>query len=336
MSSASKAKIVLATIMKAIRVNQFGGPEVLKMQGDVPIPQPSPNQVLIKVQAAGVNPVETYIRSGVYSKLPTLPWTPGHDSAGTVEEVGSGVTKVKPGDRVFTKGTISGSYAEYTLAESSCVFGLDAKLDFKQGAALGIPYWTAYRAVIQRAHAKPGMTVLVHGASGSVGVGSVQISRAYGMTVIGTAGSEQGMKLVQDVGAHHVFNHRQAGYTDKIMEATGGRGVDVVIEMLANVNLQKDLEMLAYGGTVAVVGNRGSIEINPRLTMGKEASIVGVMAGVFKEAEFNEASSAILAGIESGWLKPFVGKEYPLQDASGAHDDIIKTTSAQGRMVLIP
>ncbi|XP_022088973.1 quinone oxidoreductase-like [Acanthaster planci] len=331
----NKVTGVFRSVMKAIRVTQFGGPEVLKLEANLPIPKPAAGQVLIKIEAAGINPVETYLRAGAYAKLPDLPWTPGNDGAGTVQEVGSGVTTVKVGDRVYTRGTLTGSYADYTVADKSCVFGLDEKLDFKQGATLGIPYFTAYRALVQRARAQAGMTVLVHGASGSVGIASVQFARAYGMTVLGTAGSEQGMKLVGEMGAHHIFNHRQQGYTDKIMEATSGRGVDVVIEMLANVNLQRDLEILAPGGTVAIVGNRGSIEINPRLTMGKESSIVGVM-GSTKEADTRETAAAIQAGMEGGWIKPFIGKEYPLQDAAIAHDYIIKTTSAMGRVVLIP
>ncbi|XP_038045581.1 quinone oxidoreductase-like [Patiria miniata] len=332
----NKVAGVFRSIMKAIRVNQFGGPEVLKLQSDLPIPKPSAGQVLIKIGAAGVNPVETYLRAGAYAKLPGLPWTPGNDSAGIVQEVGSGVTDIKAGDRVFTKGTLTGSYAEYAVADSSCVFGLHDGLDFKQGAALGIPYFTAYRALVHRARARAGMTVLVHGASGTVGIASVQFARAYGMTVLGTAGSEQGMSLVSQIGAHHVFNHRQEGYIEKITEATGGRGVDVVIEMLANVNLQRDLEILAPRGTVAVVGNRGNIEINPRLTMGKESSIVGVMGAIITEADKRETNAAMQAGMESGWLKPFVGKEYPLKDAAVAHEDIIKTTSALGRIVLVP
>lgn len=336
MSVKLKAATAIRSMMKAIRVSQFGGPEVLQLQTDVPIPKPSVGQVLLKVQAAGVNPVETYLRAGAYAKLPSLPWTPGNDGAGIVQDVGPGVTNVKVGDRVFTKGTITGTYAEYTVANSSCVHGLDDKLDFKQGAALGIPYFTAYRALIHRAHARSAMTVLVHGASGTVGIASVQFARAYGMTVLGTAGSEEGMKLVSGIGAHHVFNHRQAGYTDQIMEATGGRGVDVVIEMLANVNLQKDLEILAPGGTVAIVGNRGNIEINPRLTMAKESSIVGVFGGGITETEAKETAAAIKAGMESGWLKPYVGKEYPLQEAAKAHDDVINKTSSQGRIVLVP
>uniref|UniRef100_A0A8C5SBH7 Enoyl reductase (ER) domain-containing protein n=1 Tax=Laticauda laticaudata TaxID=8630 RepID=A0A8C5SBH7_LATLA len=132
-------------MMKAIKVFEFGGPEVLKLQLDTLVPVPKENQVLIKVHACGINPVDTYIRSGTYKKKPSLPYIPGTDVAGVIEEVGEHVTAFKKGDRVFTLGTISGGYAEYTVASINTIFPLSDKLDFKQGAAIGIPYFTAFR-----------------------------------------------------------------------------------------------------------------------------------------------------------------------------------------------
>ncbi|XP_060940415.1 quinone oxidoreductase-like isoform X2 [Limanda limanda] len=264
-------------VMRAIRVSEFGGPSVLSLCSQVTVPKPGPRQVLIRVQACGVNPVETYIRAGTFSMKPTLPYTPGTDVAGVVETAGEGVVAFKAGDRVFTTATVSGAYAEFTVAADDCVHKLPDALDFTQGAAIGIPYFTAYRALIHKAHSKAGETVLIHGASGGVGVAACQLSRALGLRVLGTAGTPEGMKLVLNNGAHMAFNHREQGYTDKIMEATDGRGVDVIVEMLSNVNLSKDLEMLAYGGRVTVIGSRGPIEINPSDTMAKESSIIGVV-----------------------------------------------------------
>ena len=142
---------------------------------------------------------------------------------------------------------------------------------------MGVPYGTAYRALFQRGHAQAGETVLVHGASGGVGVACVQFARAAGLTVIGTGGSEKGRALVAEQGAHHVVDHRAADYEKQIMSIVEGRGVNLVMEMLANVNLAKDLTMLAPGGRVVVIGNRGSIEINPREAMAREAAILGLI-----------------------------------------------------------
>ncbi|NXS56233.1 QOR oxidoreductase, partial [Brachypteracias leptosomus] len=323
-------------VMRAVRVFEFGGPEVLKLQSDILIPNPKENQVLIKVHACGVNPVETYIRSGTYARKPALPYTPGTDVAGVVEGVGEHVTTFKKGDRVFTLDTISGGYADYAVAPANRVFPLSDNLDFRQGAAVGIPYFTAYRALIQKGHAKAGETVLVHGASGGVGIATCQIAKACGLKVLGTAGTEEGMNMVLRNGAHQVFNHREANYIDKIKEYTGMKGVDIIIEMLSNINLATDLQLLACAGRVMVVGCRGSIEINPRDTMSKESSIIGVSLFLATEEERRECAAAVLDGIAAGWLRPVVGPEYPLEKVVQAHQDIIHSGGAQGKMVLLP
>ncbi|XP_009685096.2 quinone oxidoreductase [Struthio camelus] len=323
-------------MMRAVRVLEFGGPEVLKLQSDVLIPVPKENQVLIKVHACGVNPVETYIRSGTYARKPALPYTPGSDVAGVIESVGEHVTAFKKGDRVFTLDTISGGYADYTVAAVNRVFPLSDKLDFKQGAAIGIPYFTAYRALFQKGRAKAGECVLVHGASGGVGIAACQIARAGGLKVLGTAGTEEGMNTVLRNGAHQAFNHREANYIEKIKEYTGMKGVDIIIEMLSNVNLAADLHLLSCAGRVMVVGCRGPVEINPRDTMSKETSIIGVGLFLATEEERNECAAAVLDGIEAGWLKPRIGSEYPLQDVAKAHEDIIHCSGARGKMVLLP
>ncbi|XP_030427966.1 quinone oxidoreductase isoform X3 [Gopherus evgoodei] len=239
------------------------------------------------------------------------------------------------GDRVFTNGTISGGYADYTVAAADTVFPLSDKLDFKQGAAIGIPYFTAYRALFQKGHAKPGETVLVHGASGGVGIATCQIARAYGLKVLGTAGTEEGMNLVLRNGAHKMFNHREADYVDKIKEFSAVQGVDVIIEMLANVNLATDLQLLSPGGRVMIVGSRGPIEIYPRDTMMKESSIIGVSLFCATKKSMHECETALLAGIEAGWLKPVVGPEYPLEKVAKAHELLINSSGALGKMVLL-
>ncbi|HEY2384538.1 MAG TPA: NADPH:quinone reductase [Terriglobia bacterium] len=320
--------------MKAIRVNEFGGPEVLKLQ-DVPDPKPDSGQVLVRVKAAGVNPVDTYIRAGAYARKPSLPYTPGTDAAGIVEAVGANVKRFKTGDRVYTNGSITGVCAELALCEESRVHRLPSKTSFSQGAALGVPYGTAYRALFQRGGGKAAETVLIHGATGGVGSACVQLARAAGLTVIGTGGSEKGRALVLKEGAHHVLDHRASGYEQQLMNITEGRGVDLIVEMLANVNLAKDLTMLAPAGRVVVVGNRGSVEIDPRQSMARESSILGLTLFAATERDLAEIHAAIIAGLENGSLRPIVGQEIPLNDAAKAHQAVMEP-GAFGKVVLIP
>ncbi|XP_066508368.1 quinone oxidoreductase-like isoform X2 [Hoplias malabaricus] len=333
-SKSSVCAMATCKVMRAIRVSEFGGPSVLKLCSDLPVPTPGQKQVQIRVHACGVNPVETYIRSGSYARKPNLPYTPGSDVAGVVEAVGDGVHFLQAGDRVFTTATESGGYAEYTIASEGSVHKLPDSLDYKQGAAIGIPYFTAYRALFHKAHAKPGETVLIHGASGGVGVAACQLARAFGLRVLGTAGTPEGLKLVLNNGAHMAFNHREKGYLDQIQMATEGKGVNVIIEMLSNVNLSNDLKRLDFGGRVIIVGCRGPIEINPRDTMTKESSIIGVALFYATKEETAEAAAALVAGMEAGWLKPVVGPEYTLDKAAQAHEDIINSSGASGKMVL--
>jgi NADPH2:quinone reductase len=315
-------------------VHEFGGPEVLKLE-EVPDPQPGPGQVVVRVHAVGVNPVEAYIRTGTYAAKPNLPYTPGGDSGGVVLAVGPGVKRLKAGDRVYTTASLTGTYAEQALCDEAKVQRLPDHVSFEQGAALGIPYGTAYRGLFQRAEAKPAETVLVHGASGGVGTAAVQLARAAGMVVIGTAGSEDGMKLVMEQGAHHALNHATEGYLDELMKLTEGRGVDVIIELLANKNLARDLTVLARKGRVAVIGNRGTIEINPRDAMSREADIRGVTLMNTSDAEYKEMHAALIAGLESGALHPVIGERIPLAEAARAHAEIMRASGARGKMVLV-
>ena len=320
--------------MKAIRVHEFGGPQVMRLE-DVPDLKPGPRQVVVGVHAAGVNPVDTYIRSGAYARKPSLPYTPGSDGAGVAEAVGEGVKSVKTGDRVYLSGAISGVYAQQALCQESQVHPLPQKISFAQGAGVYVPYATAYRALFQLAEAKPADVVLVHGASGGVGTAAVQLARAAGMTVIGTAGSDKGKDLVHKEGAHHVLDHNAPDFGDKLMSVTGGRGVDVIVEMLANKNLGKDLQLAAAGGKVIIVGSRGTVEVNPRDAMMREATVKGLMLFAATEQELSSIHAALIAGMESGTLRPVVGQEMPLADAPRAHEAVL-APGAYGKIVLVP
>ena len=319
--------------MKAVRVEAFGGPQVLQLK-EVPIPEPANNQVLLKIKSVGVNPVETYIRAGAYANKPNLPFTPGKDCAGVIESVGSEVTRVKPGDRVFTGKAITGAYAEYATVEADDVYNLASSLTFQQGAALAVPYLTAYRGLFHKGGAKPGEVALVHGASGGVGIAAVQLAKIRGLTVIGTAGTDKGTECVKKAGADYMFNHREVDYLKKIVEATGRVGPNLIFENAAHINLGKDLEILAPAGRVIVVGSRGPIEVNPRDTMRNESSVIGVMLFRATKNELAESHAAIQAGMKAGWLQPIVGKEFPLAEAAAAHEDIINGQGAIGKLVL--
>jgi NADPH2:quinone reductase len=321
--------------MKAIRVHEFGGPEVMKLE-NIPELQPGPGQVVVRIHAAGVNPVESYVRTGTYAMKPTLPYTPGTDGGGVVMAIGSGVKRVKAGDRVYITLPNSGTYSEQVLCGEAEVHRLPDPVSFEQGAAMGVPYGTAYRGLFQRAEAQPAETVLVHGASGGVGSAAVQLARAAGMTVIGTAGSERGLELVKKEGAHHVLNHASDGYLDELMTLTEGRGVDVILEMLANKNLAKDLTVLAKKGRVVVIGSRGTIEINPRDTMARDADIRGMTLPNISEQEYKVMHAALVAGLESGTLRPVIGQRIPLAEAPRAHVEIMKPSGAHGKIVLVP
>src|SRR5258706_15668549 len=278
--------------MKAIVAKEFGPPEVMKLE-DVETPRPAGPQVLVRVKAIGVNPVETYIRSGNYPGVPPPPYTPGKDASGVVEAVGDDVTKWKIGDRVYTANSISGTYAEYTLCEEIDLGRLPENVSFEQGAGIWTPYATSYRALFQKAHAKAGETVLIHGASGGVGIAAVQWAKNAGLKVFGTASSDEGKTLVANQGANAVFDHSQDGYLAEITDATGDKGLDVIIEMLANVNLEKDFDVLKMFGRITVVGNRGSLDFNPRVIMGKDATVYGMAVYNSPQVDRDEIHAAI-------------------------------------------
>jgi NADPH:quinone reductase len=319
--------------MKAIRIHQFGDPDVLKLE-DLPDPTPAANQVLIKVHAIGVNPVETYIRAGKYGPR-QFPFTPGTDVGGVIQSVGPGVSGFKTGDRVYTASTLTGAYATLALADASKVFPLPPKISFQQGAAMGVPAATAYKALFFRGQVKPAETLLIHGASGGVGIACVQLARAHGCTVIGTAGSDAGRQLVLKEGAHHCLDHSAPNYLEQVMTLTDGRGADAIIEMLANVNLDKDLSVLAKFGRVVVVGNRGRIEIDPRQTMARDADIRGMTLMLATDADLQAIHRALGAALESGILRPIIDTEMPLADAAKAHREILEGNS-HGKIVLVP
>ena len=325
--------------MKAIVVREFGKPEVMKLEENAPEPTVGSGDVLVRIRAAGVNPVDSYIHTGAHARKPSLPYTPGFDGAGEVERVGADVKGLAPGDRVYVGGPGylpggCGTYAERALCPRAHVHRLPDRTSFQQGAALGVPYATAYRSLFQRAAARPGETVLVHGATGGVGIACVELAHARGLRVIATGGTDAGLASVRERGADVVVNHRADGYTDEILKATGGKGVNVIVEMAAHVNLDRDLTLLSKHGRVVVVGNRGRVEIDARQAMGRDAAVLGMMLFNTSDGDLAEIHAAITAGLADGTLNPVVGREMPLADAARAHEAVMEP-GAHGKIVLI-
>lgn len=320
--------------MKAIIVQNFGDPQTMQLT-DRPKPEPADDEVIIEVAAVGVNPVDTYIRSGTYPRLPKLPYTPGSDAAGTVAAMGKKVTGLKEGERVYCAGCPNGTYAAYVVCPKERIYLLPDAIGFLEGACLGVPGGASWRALFQRGRAKAGETVLIHGASGAVGLSAVQLANNAGLTVLGTAGTKRGLDLVASLSAGAVFNHRDADYIEAIKTATKDSGIDLIIEMLANVNLEKDLDLLAPHGRVVVVGNRGRIEIDPRATMGKETDIRGMSLFNATLAEAAQIHAGLGDAIKAGRYKPVVVAQYPLSQAPEAHRQVLESGNC-GNTVLIP
>ena len=324
--------------MRAIRAYTFGGPDVLALD-DVEPPAPGPGQVRVRIQAAGVNPVDTYVRSGTYAFKPPLPYTPGLDGGGIIDALGKEATGLSTGQRVYVAAlpgdVCSGTYADMCVADARLVHPIPDRISLAQAAAVGVPYATAFRALFHKARAQPGETVFVHGASGGVGIAAVQLARAHGLRVVASAGSARGRELVKSQRADVVVDHAAPDYLDEVTAATGGRGPDVVLEMLADVNLGKDLTILARRGRIVVVGSRGDVTITPRLTMGKDAAIIGMALWLASADERASIHAAVDAGLANASLEPVVGAEMPLASAEQAHRDVL-ASGAHGRIVLIP
>jgi len=320
--------------VKAIVVREYGDPGVLKIE-ELPKPTPGPGQVLVRIVGAGVNPADTYARSGNYANKPPLPYTPGMDGAGVIDSVGPGATHIKLGDRVYLAGSVSGTYADYALAMEAQAHPFPDRISFSQGAAVYVAYATAYRALTHFARARAGETILVHGASGGVGIAALQFASAAGLKVIGTVGSAEGRELAAREGAQKVLDHREKGYREEVSSFSGGKGVDIILEMLANVNLGADLTMLAPRGRVVIIGSRGEATINPRDLMSRDAAIFGMLLWNISEDDAASTHAAIGAGLRNGVLRPVVGAELPLAEAPQAHRRVMEP-GAHGKIVLLP
>jgi NADPH2:quinone reductase len=324
--------------VKAIRAHSFGGPEVLRLE-TVEDPVAGPGEVVVEVRAAGVNPADTYMRSGTYAIRPKLPYTPGGDAGGVISAIGPDVTEHKVGDRVFVGTALSfdltGCYAEKVKRKASEVLSIPEGVSFAQAATFGVSYSTAHLALFERGGAQAGETVFIHGASGSVGSSAIQLAKRAGLRVVGSAGTSKGLELVRAEGVNHVVNHTEPGYMNEVRRVTGDKGPELILEMLANVNLAADMELAAKYGRIIVIGNRGEITVNPRVAMMKELDIRGIALWNATATQTKPIMLDILTGITEGSLHPVVGREMRLSEAAAAHVAVLEH-GVGGKIVLIP
>lgn len=321
--------------MKAMRAHQVGGPEQLRLE-DAPDPQVQAGQVQIRVRAAGINPADLVRLSGRLG-MPALPYIPGTDVCGEVEAVGAGVSHVKAGDRVFGRALLGG-YAEQTCLAAREAILLPANLSFAEGAAIPIPFYTAYRALHYKAAIKPGETVLISAGGGGVGVAAIQLAKRAGARVLTTVGSEEKAVRTRELGADVAINYKTQDFAAEVQKLTDGKGVEVIIENVATDNLAKDLAILAREGRVVLIGTGtgkgpdGQFAIMHALM--KDANLLG-MSLVNAGGAVPEMAAALTELFTTGAIKAVVSKTYPLAEAREALADLM-AGRVFGKLALLP
>ncbi len=321
--------------MKAMRAHQAGGPEQLRLE-EAPDPEMQAGQVTIRVRAAGINPADLVRLSGRLGSVP-LPYIPGMDVCGEVESLGAGVTHLKRGDRVFGRA-LAGGYAEKTCLAATEAIPLPPNLSFEEGAAIPIPFYTAYHALHNRAVVKSGETVLVSAGGGGVGLAAVQLARVAGARVITTVGSKDKAERISALGAHVAVNYKEQDFVTEVQKFTDNKGVDVIIENVATDNLAKDLIALAPQGRIVVIGTGtgkapdATFPVFPALF--KDATVLG-MSLLNAGAAIPEMATALTRLFSEGKIKAVVSKSYPLADAPKAMEDLL-ASRVFGKLVLTP
>ncbi|KAJ1523448.1 hypothetical protein ONE63_001305 [Megalurothrips usitatus] len=325
-------KSSIRTFMRAVQIQKFGGPEVLQVD-HVQVPEEKDHEVLVQVKCCGINPIDVYIREGGFAVLPPLPLILGKEVSGTVIKKGKDVTKFKEGDRVYCCLPWNGGYAENVVCSEDHTFLLSEKLSFPQGAGMYVPYFTAYRALVIKCKMQAGENILIHGASGAVGIAAVQLAKNRGLCVVGTAGTEAGLEVVRKAGADYVFNHREADHLKRAYETTDGKGFDVLLENMAHINLGKDLMVLSQQARLAVVGSRDEVKVIPRHLIYTEAMVVGIKLLANTKEEMQEMGNALYEGANAGWVNPIIDQEFDFDSAKEAHSLILSNRGARGKLV---
>jgi NADPH:quinone reductase-like Zn-dependent oxidoreductase len=321
--------------MKAMRAHQFGGPEQLKLE-DAPEPQVQPGQVMIRVRAAGINPADLVRLSGRLGSLP-LPYIPGTDVCGEVERLGAGVSNIREGQRIFGRA-LTGGYAERTCLAAEEAISLPAKLSFEEGAAIPIPFYTAYHALHNKAAVKNGETVLVSAGGGGVGVAAIQLARLAGARVMTTVGTTEKAERVMALGAHLAVNYKQQDFVAEAQKFTDKQGLDVIIENVAADNLAKDFLASAPRGRIVVIGTgtgkAGDASFPVFAALMKDVTMLGM--SLINAGSHIAEMARILSGLFSeSKIKAVVSKSYPLTEAAKAMEDLV-AARVFGKLVLTP
>ena len=315
--------------MRAIQIQETGGPEVLKL-ADLPVPQPGPGQVLVRVQASGVNFIDTYLREGRYPAA--LPFVPGQEAAGTVEALGDGVSGFAKGDRVGWTGT-RGTYAEFALAPASDLLHIPANISFEQAAALLTQGLTAHYLAFSTYPIQAGDTVLVHAGAGGVGLLLTQVAKRLGARVLTTVSTEEKAQLSRDAGADRVILYTQASFADAVKEETGGRGLPVVYDSVGKTTFEDSLKCLRPRGLMALYGaSSGAVPPYDLIRLSTAGSLY-VTRPTLKDymqtrEELEWRAGQIFGWAANGELKVHIGQHYRLEEAEQAHRDLAgrKTT----------
>ena len=324
--------------MKAVRIHKYGGPEVLVYE-EVPTPEPGPAQILVRVEAATVNPVDVSVREDRFPTPKAPPKTLGSDGAGVVERVGRDVSSVTPGDEVFFSGLgigSEGSYAEYALIAEAQAVPIPAGLTFVDAAALGMAFPAAYYGLVTRGAVQAGETVLVQGAAGGVGSASVQLAVALGARVIGTVSGAAEAELVRSLGAEATIDYRTEDVVARARELTGGKGPDLVHELVVSVNLPADVRLLATGGRIVCTGQGPAPEATVPIgdALAKDATLLFMNLNNAKRAGVAAIAREIAKMAAEGRVKPVIGQTLPLAEARRAHE--LLAGDHLGKIVLLP
>jgi NADPH:quinone reductase len=324
--------------MKAIQLKEYGGPEVLNLV-EMERPEPKGHQVLIEIHAIGVNYADTARREGQYVVPTKLPFIPGAEIAGVVVETGESVTNVQKGDRVVTL-IESGGYAEFALADSRGLIPLQEQMDFEQAVALPLQGLSAYHILKTMGRLEKGETVLVHAAAGGVGTLAVQLAKLSGASkVIATASTGDKLALAADMGADVLINYTEQGWEEQVLEATGGKGVDVALEMAGGEIFNKTLKCLATFGRLVIYGVASGEQSRfyPSSLMARNQSVIGFFLPQImrKPALIQSSMAEMLEYLSKGQLKLTIGGVYSLEQAAEVHR-LLQSRQTKGKLILKP
>lgn len=322
--------------MKAIQFHEYGDADVLRLE-DISVPQPKPGEVLIRVEACGVNFADTLQRQNKYIYTPALPFIPGQEVAGTVEQLGAEVKSFSVGQRVVAF-IANGGYAEYVVAPAQMTVNLPQEVNFDAGAAILIAGLTAFHMLKTVAQLTSKQTVLVNAAAGGVGSVAVQLAKILGAKqIVATAGSPEKLELARSLGADTLVNYRDGDWHEQVLQATDNKGVDVILESVGGEVFNQSLECLADWGNLIVYGrSSGSAVFDPSNLIAKNQSVIGFgVYGFLQNPLYSESVKTLFEYIKQGHLKVQIGGLFPLTQATKVHQ-LIESRSTQGKLILQP